>query len=285
MRTVLHIGLHKTGTSSLQAYLHQNRDALRAAGILYQTPAPNEINHHSIIAGFQTGNHNPAIEFFAAARKQAIAKNCHTLLISSEMLCERKTDIDAVLKALRDHDLVAIAYLRRADEQLVSAYNEIVRGPDRRTQPLSVDSKCYDIEARLASWVNSGVRLVLAPYDRPQWVEGSLHTDFLAMLGVEDRSRFSPPSAAPFLNQSLPAGLIEALRLVNQIPMTPQQHASVVQDFQLLAKARPEAFAGSQILSEDDRNEICRRFERLLPRYRPHFRPGFREDFLLAPVS
>ncbi len=49
-RFVIHIGMHKTGTTSIQAALHGARDALAERGVLYPDLGPN--HSHPLVSIF-----------------------------------------------------------------------------------------------------------------------------------------------------------------------------------------------------------------------------------------
>ena len=94
MRVILHIGVHKTGTSAIQYALYQNADKLLEQGIFYQA-APKYRNHHPLAWYFDTRNSNIARgkESLYALLGGASKSGAHTALISSEMLCESQTDV------------------------------------------------------------------------------------------------------------------------------------------------------------------------------------------------
>jgi len=48
-KLIIHIGRHKTGTSSIQYFLTQNRVALKGRGILYPYPIGDRYAHHGIV--------------------------------------------------------------------------------------------------------------------------------------------------------------------------------------------------------------------------------------------
>ncbi|MEA1052920.1 hypothetical protein U5801_24380 [Lamprobacter modestohalophilus] len=86
-RIVLHIGLHKTGTTSLQAFCAEHRNALRSAGVCY--PDLGTDAQHALLAEqmpwlerFRYGpSERDAWDFALAAYRSTGA---HTLLLSSE---------------------------------------------------------------------------------------------------------------------------------------------------------------------------------------------------------
>jgi hypothetical protein len=93
MRIILHIGTHKTGTTSIQKFCARNRERLRSGGLWYPDydligKESHYAHHHlaNAIAGLPTsrGGLTEAGGFFDAVRAQADAGE--TVLISAEAL-------------------------------------------------------------------------------------------------------------------------------------------------------------------------------------------------------
>src|SRR5208283_2768078 len=88
MRVLLHIGLHKTGTSSIQHVCAKNNVKLRKAGFFWPDDdvIPNIGTQHSAIPWkFRIDHDTIAVrEFFDNAILLAEKYHCHTILISGE---------------------------------------------------------------------------------------------------------------------------------------------------------------------------------------------------------
>lgn len=87
MRLVLHAGTHKTGTTTLQRVLSDNRVGLREQGLFYPRTSPFPImrGHHPFahaIGSRDAGDRANAARFLAAARQEA--RPGETVLISAE---------------------------------------------------------------------------------------------------------------------------------------------------------------------------------------------------------
>ena len=91
MRLLLHIGTHKTGTTSIQKFCAGNRARLRGQGLWYPDydliGKEGHYAHHHLahaLAGLPTsrGNREEAEGFFAAIRSSL--RNDETVLISAE---------------------------------------------------------------------------------------------------------------------------------------------------------------------------------------------------------
>lgn len=272
MKIILHIGVHKTGTSALQSFLHRNAKLLLDRGVFYEPTTPDWPNHNPLAMSFMPASldHGPTrLAMLLGAAKDK------TVLISSEMLCEPGVDLDLLLQCLEGHDVRVIAYVRHPSDIVISAFNEVVRHYDTHwTRPLNEQPFAYDPSQMdvLKRWLKVP-NLKLAPYDRFQWVEGSLFKDFLTMIGVPgDGFDYSQVGG----NESLPYALIEALRHVNIAHPSADQHRAMVE---LLRTVKSDP--GEYPLTPQNVRYCVDRMRDALPFYRPHFRPGFQEDFLL----
>ncbi len=87
MRCCLHIGLHKTGTTSFQSSCAKSREALRRAGIFYPDGADitrGIIQHLGLAVALRNGDADAAFAMLDQARLSA--PESPTMLISSEAL-------------------------------------------------------------------------------------------------------------------------------------------------------------------------------------------------------
>lgn len=274
MKVILHIGVHKTGTSALQSFLLRNAALLSDRGVSYKPTSTDWPNHNPLAAAFMPNSPDFGPDRLAKTLEEAGER---TLLISSEMLCEPTVDIELFLSCLKGHDVRTIAYIRHPSDIVISAFNEVVRHYDQYwTRPLNERPFAYDPSQIdiLRRWLKVP-NLILAPYDRAQWVGGSLFADFLAMIGVSGDG-FDHSQAGG--NESLPYPLVEALRLVNSANPSADQHRAVVE---ILRTLRGEP--GEYPLTPKNVKICIERMREALPSYRPHFRSGFQEAFLLEP--
>lgn len=285
MKIVIHIGVHKTGTTFLQAVLTRNMSQLYERGVFYRPYGQGQTSHYGIVRKFSNEEIDikGGQELLRSHVDEARASGVHTLLLSSEMLCEQRVDIDPFLSVLSPYEISTIAYMRRPDDLVVSAYNQIVRDEyHRRVMPLSEKNKAYDPSYKLilSRWMRSDLNLVLAPYDQKQWFGGSIFTDFLSMIGLEDTSGLDLSNVDDEVNTSLPASLIDVLLRANRIKMSSEDHKSFVRSLYELYRERPDSFLSYDILSAEQRLALRRELIDIIHIYRPFFRPGFDEAFL-----
>ncbi|MDC1065085.1 hypothetical protein OAQ86_01550 [Candidatus Pseudothioglobus singularis] len=83
MKLFIHIGLHKTGTTTFQTFLHLNRNALLKAGVFY--PEMGEHESHWVLPNQLVRNNWDYVEDFMKSSFQTAKKeNVETVFISSE---------------------------------------------------------------------------------------------------------------------------------------------------------------------------------------------------------
>jgi hypothetical protein len=121
-KVILHIGVHKTGTSFIQRRLARNRSWLCERGISY-CPGDEDAahyhptNHHTLVQKFQRDGHRTSdgIEHIEHLFSEAERTGCHTVLVSSELLAQGTTDIVPIVSLLNVRSggqTSVIAYMR-----------------------------------------------------------------------------------------------------------------------------------------------------------------------------
>ncbi len=183
---ILHIGLHKTGTSYLQKLFLENRELLREAGIgLAPYQDPNTGTHHPMLAAMEREGVGRVFDKVAETEGERV-------LISAEELCIILED-PARARAIRDaaarhFNPRIVIFLRRQDLLKESVYAQIVKSWFRGT--IQDDTHYdYDHDGRLRALeaVFGRENVVVRLYDADR---GDLEGAFFAAVGVPlERSR------------------------------------------------------------------------------------------------
>lgn len=257
----IHIGAHKTGTTSLQSCFEDQTKTLRKLGVLY--PKTNWFHHSQHRLAFaMKGMRDPktkelpdlAIEV-AALNAAIAASDCPKIIISSEEFFSCSEDSIQALKAALDVDVVrVVATLRRPDTLFLSMYNQKVKQPGNKfaraiqgfvKEPRSLD-RDMNFKACMDPWIDAfGVEnTTVLLYE-----DGSSIVQMLKVLGV-------PQDALPVptpLNRSVPGVVIEMMRVAKFAKM---DRAEQVKLFQLGLREmsdRPPFY-----LDDDSRRAIIR---------------------------
>ena len=84
MKLVIHMGLHKTGSTTFQNFLYLNKKALLDAGIIYPDSDQDSKSHWMIPYQLLRNNWGYIEDYFKRALSVAKQQNANTILISSE---------------------------------------------------------------------------------------------------------------------------------------------------------------------------------------------------------
>ncbi len=233
---VLHIGSGKTGTSSIQYFLHQNRDQLATLGHLYPR-TPGNTRHtrlglfirpeeelHQHLSWHRQNTSDPDLfrkRFRRRLLREINESGLSHVLMSDEALYGSS---DASLQRLRQftdriaRSLRVVVYLRRQDDHLISRYQQLVKtGEVRRIDEWAKPdfAKTYDYHARLGVWERelAPTEFVVRRFQRSSFVEGSLYQDFLDATGIDVRA--DELKQVEVRNESLDVEAVEFLRLLN----------------------------------------------------------------------
>ena len=209
LRAVIHIGAEKTGTTTLQEFLHLNRGLLAESGVVF--PATPGLRQHGLLslACLDPGRENqqartyaPFVvdpeawraEFAQAFQGEVAARapGMQALLLSSELF---HTQLLQPREVARLKDLLdpfcdsyrIVFYMRRQDRLEVSRYSTNLRAGGTRASPLPERHDRYlNYEAVLARWVPvfGAASLVPRVYERARFRGGDLVADFLDAAGL-----------------------------------------------------------------------------------------------------
>lgn len=247
MRMILHIGTHKTGTTSIQKFCARNRQRLRTGGLWYPDydliGREGHYAHHHLanaIAGLPTsrGGLEEAAAFFDAVRRQA--GHGETVLISAEALWRhvtppvaladnefaaagsedsywdrRRNFVKRVAEFAGSDDVEVVAVLRRQDDCAESMFKERIKGTsfadsfDRYLEGFSHRFRYFD---QLAVWADFFPSVRALVYDDLTGAP-NLVAAFFEALHVPLEGDFEPASK---LNVSMSNDLIAFKRELNR---------------------------------------------------------------------
>jgi len=243
---ILHIGMSKTGSTSIQKVLSTQRPALLAQGLLYPKSPGNE-RHEYLAAEASTNKYHkspPARPLWQgmtpserltrfreefAAEMADIPSNVHRIIISAEqfsMFLLDRQSVQNLHDLLRPHvdAITVVVYLRRPDQHFTSLYTEMLRWgdaklPDLLSMPV-LRAHDYDYHALLERWANVFGDAAIKPriFEQSRKERFDVVNDFLSVCGIMLQQEL--PKEARTANQSIThAGqlvLVELAKLVRQ---------------------------------------------------------------------
>lgn len=244
---VVHIGLNKTGTSSIQDFLALNTDALRAEGICYPRAGRTGAAHHALSAwvGSAEADADPRASPVAQALLAEIQDMPRVWLSSEDFHARGPRGARNLARLLQGHPVRIVLYLREHLAYLASWYQQNVQASGLSC---SFETFCHLTHKPLSdvaeTWgqVFGHGQLTLRLYDRRSLVGGDVLKDFAAQVGLDgDLGRFV---RKPYENNpSISGNLLFIKRLLNTL-LPPAEAASMVDALMVLSKLSP-TFQGS----------------------------------------
>lgn len=241
MKAVVHIGTEKTGSTTLQEFLHRNRERLRKQGVLYTRSAGRRNNRLLAIVAYPAGRRDDVTiqlgingEGAFKAHQQRIINDLareidnhdgDRVLFSSEHLQSRlrkPEEIQRLKDALCNlglHEVKIVLYLRDPAEICRSLYASAVQTGSTMRQPPVPETPYFEFVCNhrrtLKNWVSVFGADVVRPrlYESESWVGHSLIEDFCSSVGIEFHDGLVVP---PARNESLSHLALEVLRRINK---------------------------------------------------------------------
>jgi hypothetical protein len=244
---VLHLGMHKTGSTWLQRALIDRRAPLLAAGVLvpraglaaaFAAVRPGGFpGHLALLAAARHGDPAP----WDALEREIADSGCRTVVLSCENMlmptsADREEVLPRLLARLGGFDAVRlVAFVRRPDRGPEMFYRELVcngqRGGARSAAEFLVDhgAALTDLPLLFAPWERqSGAPVALVDHDRAA-AEGAHWPRFLAAAGIAAGAAGAPPQGRAY--PSATREQVEAARLVNAMVADEGQRIAVLQAF------------------------------------------------------
>jgi hypothetical protein len=228
----LHIGMEKTGSTSLQLFLHENASKLSQQGIWYPTDEKysfvERFAHFPVAACLISAE----VGFISEAKISQKAECLSDLLaeqqarlepitiLSAEHFSSSVTDRSALV-AFRDqlhtcyHAIIIIVYVRNQPSLAKSAYStKVMTGRRERFSLEEITNDPYfDILRMLNLW--SGVfgetNVIACEFNNEKFLDGDICSDFCNLIQI----RHGDLCRVPSQNVSLTDEKIEVIRFIN----------------------------------------------------------------------
>ena len=208
MKTIfVHIGMPKTGSTSIQAFFSTHRHVLEEEGILYPRLFCSGGAHFDFSSAFGFGaskkniTSNHLNDSLLELEKEINGANFNKVIFSSENFV-LDGDVDLLYSFLYtlDAKLKIVVYLRRHDKWWPSAYQQSIKQvnnpPWGSTFKEFLDFqnsfgyKYWDYCSLIDRWASVFGRenILVRPFEKSQMKEGDVLQDFLDVIGVNDIS-------------------------------------------------------------------------------------------------
>ena len=269
MKTLfLHVGLDKTGSSSIQRFLNNNREELAGANILYPEigkTVPNAINHFLLYFCFQRQEHHlcppnpptPSVIWEKVIEK-GIAQNSN-ILVSCEAFINLPIDSFLLIKeiASKEYIIKPIVYLRRVDEYIKSSLNQRIKEESLSSKKINVRNVITQVGEKYQKVIElielfGKENVLVRPFEKEQFYKGDLISDFMFnCLDIEDSANFK--RLKEFKNISLGQNTLEYKRIMNTLEFSLRQRNSLLPllyDYGIRNQDKKELFFQNEISLE-----------------------------------
>ena len=255
---VIHIGTHKTGTSSLQSFLSARADALDLRGVHYLRSGRAAGKAHHELAWGVREHRGTDLSAWNEVRAELAANSSLTSVISSEAFWfTEPAGVKAQLGDLKDIRIVM--YLRRQDKYLQSLYKQTVAGGRKLSFREWREKFQYrgDYLSVVQKWTAAFGKeaVTIRPYERAGKTIDVV-ADFVGLLDLDETGALQRKKIGRN-NPSPRRELMEMIRAFNQLEVNIDRNK-----FFYEVVARNEAYVRSNdLLTFEESVALLREFE------------------------
>lgn len=266
-QVILHIGIHKTGTSALQLWLDDHEEILAKTGFLYPKslsyyPAHQELawSMHDTLPSYadKEFKKDEVLDYYRNAIASSDPKS--VVILSSEDLCHLNPFQIGELATFfneMDVDVKIVCFIRKPIDYLVSTYHHrIIHFRERRKfREVTFEMPTLyliDYPARLSAWANEfgASNTQVSLYDTTCFHGGDIVSNFFSVIG-HPLEGYTPQSRK--LNVGLHPMLSEACLAINSQIDDAKQREDLFEILQTVGMKLPPVSAEVVYLTEDER--------------------------------
>ena len=240
-RLILHVGTHKTGTTSLQRFMMLNAELISSQGVFVpQTPCKYPRKSRDRNACFldigakqalAAQPWHPELERKVAKDKRYVKKALKqndTIYLSDERIWFDAAgdpriwdEIKTTSSSLGIDEIIVVVYLRRQDDLVTSLWTQTVKRSatvnfkdylKRKGVKRALDYRTVLDEAEKVFGTGN---IIVRVFDRSEMIGGDICCDFIDAIGLEWDDSFEIPT---LLNPSLSNNAAEIKRITNCVP-------------------------------------------------------------------
>jgi len=150
MKILIHIGAHKTGTSSIQFFMHRNYERLLDLGILYPRSGIRRYGHHALALSCKANERRSErtglgrdgeLEMIMREIESSAADRC--VLSSEAFFVTDPRNIARVASAMKELDVRILAFVRRPDTMFMSIYTSRLKKMKNPQKQRNTDYRRY----------------------------------------------------------------------------------------------------------------------------------------------
>lgn len=273
MTTVyIHIGTHKTGTTSIQRVLMECQNRLRSLDVLFPVTGKAMGSVHQLAWCYLDNNPEwypvsslSASDLYTQLRDEINESACSKVILSSEDFSfidiNSKDEVHALHRlkdSLAEYNVKVIVYLRPQSDYLTAFYNQVHKAYDSRFPDKSVKGLekslqgVLNYDQLLSRWASvfGNENIIVRPFNERK-AEGDLVQDFLKVCGVSLQN-------IPVIktNESLDPELLAFRRMINDYPSSDVSKVALEHLLSAISQNKP-----APIFSSDEALALMERYE------------------------
>lgn len=249
-RCILHVGMHKTGSSSIQESLHGKLDSPDWRYLDLDHPNHSWVLSHAFIKGFLLPRDVAEGRLTSATKAQLCRDrlvrslaSCHaeTVVISAEQLNMSEQDELAELRQLLSHwveKVLVVAYVRAPLALTESRFQQTHRN---RLLPIAHYEMRYRFRFEKFDRLFGRENVVLWKFDPPNFISGCVVRDFCTRLGIPLQSEWIVRS-----NKAMSREAVSLLYIYRRLRM-PQANSGAIFDNERKMLIRLMSLSGEKL--------------------------------------
>jgi hypothetical protein len=283
----IHIGYGKTGTSSAQSALFENRDRLMRRGVLYPLSGLAGTGHHAL-AELEKKQISPEVsQLYQALIEEISRSDADRVIISSEYLCFLSGSyVKEVAELLREFDVRIVFYVRNQVKLVKSTFLQWQKMGDNYGDGIesfySLHRDSFDFLKRVEPWERAfgRSRIIARLYDT-RLIGDDTGLDLLRLLRVHRLREYVSKRD----NTSLISEFSKLVSLVDTFGLSSAQREAFIAELLLVSdafkkhSAHPLMGSGMYPLIQQMHQQSNQEFAQ---RYLP---PDHADLFLASPVD
>jgi len=265
-KLLIHTGIHKTGTTTIQNTFYNNRSALAAQGFFYPltglSEAENNWGHHALAYALRQEPSGRAM--WQALRAEADQSQADKIVVSSEELSLLPFPTLGALQPYRiiaetfkGYEIQLICYLRPQADMVASLYNHHVKSIGEARGILDFMA---DIAPRLdymqylhVAGSGLGDAAIHVRRFAREWLKGDILEDFAQYIGLDLNAGIKRPKAT--LNPGLSVqGLHQMIEANTRLADDPERLKR--ERLQILRRNKAQPFESCNMLETDIQRAI-----------------------------
>lgn len=225
---ILHIGRHKSGTSSLQHFLSDNQELLKSQGWLYPSSMrAKQPAHHDLARVFNPNQFNKASKHEQSKLRVQLndfrdeVEHHDNVIVSSENF--QNLMPATLVEEFAGVELVVVVYLREIVSYFLSSYAQAIKANKLTMSPQEYEEKIFRAKyyTHIRLWQNAfpQANFVVRLFKREHLEAGDIRLDFVRATGLSEKCDLSKAIFRQHdENPSITGELLEFKRFINAYP-------------------------------------------------------------------